>query len=51
VLPDSLHVDADGTVHLKIQRDAITLLVRHIGPARSWATVVVEGSGKSALTS
>ncbi len=51
VLPASLHVDADGTVHLRLERDATTLLVRHLGPLRSWATVVVNGSGKSALTS
>jgi hypothetical protein len=51
VLPNSLHVDPDGTVHLKIQHDATTLLVRHLGPLRSWATVVVNGSAKSALTS
>jgi hypothetical protein len=48
VVPDSLTVDPDGTIHLRIRHDATTLLVRHLGPWRSWATVVVKGSGRSA---
>ena len=47
VLPSSMTVDADGTVHLRLERDATTLVVRHIGPIKSWAVVVVKGSGKS----
>jgi hypothetical protein len=47
VLPTSLTVDTDGTVHLRLQRDATTLVVRHIGPIKSWAVVIVKGSGKS----
>jgi hypothetical protein len=51
VLPRSLTVDADGTVHLKLERDATTVVIRHIGPLRSWATVIVKGSGKADATS
>jgi hypothetical protein len=47
VLPSSLTVESDGTVHLRLQRDATTLVVRHIGPISSWAVVIVKGSGKS----
>jgi len=47
VLPGSLTVGTDGTVHLKLERDATTLLVRRIGPIRSWAIVIVKGSGKA----
>jgi hypothetical protein len=50
VLPTSLYVDADGTVHLKIQHEATTLVVRHLGPVSSWATVVVNGSGRAEPT-
>jgi hypothetical protein len=51
VLPSSVHVDADGTAHLKLRHDAITLAVRHLGPLRSWTVVIVNGSGRAALTS
>jgi hypothetical protein len=51
VLPNSLTVGADGTVHLQLERDATTLLIRHIGPLRSWAIVIVKGSGKADATS
>ncbi|HWF42234.1 MAG TPA: hypothetical protein VN683_09135 [Acidothermaceae bacterium] len=51
VIPRSLTVDPDGTVHLKLERDATTLVIRHIGPLRSWATVIVKGSGKADATS
>jgi hypothetical protein len=51
VLPNSLTVGPDGTVHLTLERIATTLLVRHIGPVRSWATVIVKGSGLSDASS
>ena len=51
VLPNSLTVGTDGTVHLKLERDATTLVIRHIGPLRSWARVIVKGSGKADATS
>jgi hypothetical protein len=47
VLPASLTVGADGTIHLELERHATTLLIRHIGPLRSWAIVIVKGSGKA----
>jgi hypothetical protein len=47
ILPASLTVGTDGTVHLKLERDATTLLIRHIGPLKAWATVIVNGSGKA----
>lgn len=46
VVPASLHVFTDGTVELKVQRSATTLVVRHIGPLRSWTTITAAGSGK-----
>jgi hypothetical protein len=46
VVPQSLQVAADGTVHLKLERDATTLLVKHLSPLKSWANVVVKGSGR-----
>jgi hypothetical protein len=48
VIPDSVTADPDGTIHLRIRHEASTLLVRHLGPWRSWAQVVVKGSGRSA---
>jgi hypothetical protein len=50
VLPSSLQVDSDGTVRLKITREATTLLVRRVPPLHSWITITAEGSGRS-LTS
>jgi hypothetical protein len=47
ILPSSLRIATDGTVYLKLQHDATTLVVRRIGPIKSWATVVVHGSGRS----
>lgn len=38
-------VDADGTVHLTVTRDAATLVLHRIKPARAW--VHVEGHGAS----
>jgi hypothetical protein len=45
VVATSLYVDPDGTVHLKVQHVASTLLAKHVDAA--WANVVVEGSGRS----
>lgn len=47
VLPASLSVASDGTVRLRLQRHATTLVVHHVGPISSWADVIVKGSGKS----
>jgi hypothetical protein len=46
VVANSVTVDADGTVHLKIEHPATTLLVKHLSPVRSWARVVVSGSAR-----
>jgi hypothetical protein len=46
VVPKSFHVLGDGTVDLKVQRSASTLVVRHIEPLRSWTTITAAGSGK-----
>jgi len=46
VVPASLHVLTDGTVELKVQRNATTLVVRHIHALRSWITITAAGSGK-----
>lgn len=45
VLPNSIQIDSDGTVHLRLERTATTLLVKHVHPLRSWARVVVGGDG------
>ncbi len=47
VVPSSLQVEADGTVRLKITREATTLLVRHVHALNSWITITAEGSGRS----
>ncbi|MGH8889045.1 MAG: hypothetical protein ACRDV3_04700 [Acidothermaceae bacterium] len=46
VVTDSVHVQTDGTVDLKIERAATTLVVRHIHALHSWLTIVASGSGK-----
>ena len=46
VVPASLTVAADGTVDVKIQRAATTLVVHHIHALRSWVTITATGSGK-----
>lgn len=47
VVTDSLSVDADGTAHLTVTREASTLVARHIGPMRHWCDLRVQGVGKS----
>lgn len=37
--PATFRVDADGTVHLSVQREARTVLAHRIGPLRRWLTV------------
>jgi hypothetical protein len=41
----SLIVATNGTAHLEVRREASTVLVRRLGPLKSWADVVVKGSG------
>lgn len=45
IVPASLHVLTDGTVELKVEKSATTLVVRHIHPLRSWITITAAGSG------
>ncbi|HEX7105614.1 MAG TPA: hypothetical protein VF218_06595 [Acidothermaceae bacterium] len=47
VIDASLHFDGDGTAHIDIQRDATTLIVRHIHALRSWIEITATGSGRS----
>ncbi len=46
VIPTSLVIDPDGTVHLSLQREATTVLLTKIGPLRHWATVTVTAQGR-----
>jgi len=46
VVANSVHVQTDGTVELKIERDATTLVVKHIHALHSWLTIVASGSGR-----
>ena len=47
VVEASLHFDSDGTAHVDIERDATTLVVRHIHALRSWMEITAAGSGRS----
>jgi Flp pilus assembly protein TadG len=47
VVTDSLSVDADGTAHLVVTREASTLVAQHIPPMRSWCELRVRGTGRS----
>jgi hypothetical protein len=40
-------IDADGTVHLTVSRDAATLIVFRIGPIKDWAHIVRRTSGRA----
>lgn len=46
LVPNSVHIANDGTVSLKVERDATTLVVRHVHALHSWLTIVASGSGK-----
>jgi hypothetical protein len=46
VVPNSLRVDLDGTAHLQLTHEATTMVVRHLGPLRSWSDVKAHGSGR-----
>ena len=47
VVTDSLSVDADGTAHLVVTREASTLVAQHIAPLRHWCDLRLPGVGKS----
>ncbi len=46
VVTDSLSVDADGTAHLVVTREASTIVAQHIGPMRHWCELRVQGVGE-----
>lgn len=43
LVPHSLSIDADGTVHLELRRQAQTLVMFRIGPLRRYTFAVVKG--------
>jgi hypothetical protein len=43
LVPRSLSIDTDGTVHLELRRQARTLVMYRIGPLRHYTFVVVKG--------
>jgi hypothetical protein len=45
----TFRVDDDGTVHLRVEREATTLVLHRIGPLRSWTTVNEPASGRAPL--
>jgi hypothetical protein len=45
--PKGFLIDADGTAHVTIRREAATLVIRHVGPARHWAQVHARVAGRS----
>jgi hypothetical protein len=38
-------VDRDGTVHLRLSKQATTVVLAHLGPLSRWANVTVDGDG------
>ena len=46
VIPSSLVIDPDGTVHLRLQREATTVLLNYIGPLKHWSMVTVAAEGR-----
>lgn len=45
----TFQVRPDGTVTLRLHHEATTLLIRRIGPLRSWADAVGTGEGRPGL--
>ena len=50
VVPNSLRIDSDGTVHLTLEHDATTLVIQHVSALHSWVAVTADGSGRYAGT-
>jgi len=46
---DTFRVDRNGTVHLRISRDATTLVLHRVGRLRSWTLVSEEVAAKAAV--
>lgn len=47
IAPEDFGVDPDGTVHVKVQKDATTLVLYRTKSTRKWAHIEATGSGKS----
>lgn len=47
VVATSLSVASDGTARVTIQREATTLVIRHIHALHSWLVIKASGSGRS----
>jgi hypothetical protein len=45
--PHSFVIDADGTVRLRLEKTATTLLVYRTGKTKGWAHVAANGSGRA----
>jgi hypothetical protein len=45
----TFRVDQDGTVYLRVTREASTIVIKHIGAVASWAEVTREATGRPAL--
>jgi hypothetical protein len=45
----TFRVDDDGTVHLRVEREATTLVLHRIGKLRQWTTISEPASGRAAL--
>lgn len=47
VLTAGFTIDPDGTVHLRLRKQATTLMLYRLGGLKKYATVTVSGEGKS----
>ncbi len=45
--PKGFSIDHDGTVHVRMEKDATTVLLYRTAKTKTWAHVVVTGSGKA----
>jgi hypothetical protein len=43
---DGFAIDKDGTVHLRLDREAETIVVSRVGPIRDWAQISVTAAGR-----
>lgn len=46
IVPGSVTVDADGTVHLRITSTARTVLLQHLGPLAHFRTVTIDAANR-----
>ncbi|HSF26610.1 MAG TPA: hypothetical protein VLC50_03735 [Actinomycetes bacterium] len=46
VATEGFTVDPDGTVHLRLDREASTIVVSRIGPIRDWGQLTATASGR-----